>query len=89
MSAAAGAGIYFEERRGLLTSLWLLLQAQVGGDALRQRSLGWGWMIGGWARKSWRPQTLQQVAMCGMHDVHHGRKHPPFMTHAAHANDTC
>lgn len=30
MSAAAGAGIYFEERRGLLTSLWLLLQAQVG-----------------------------------------------------------
>lgn len=29
VSAAAGAGIYFEERRGLLTSLWLLLQAQV------------------------------------------------------------
>jgi len=31
VSAAAGAGIYFEERRGLLTSLWLLLQAQVQG----------------------------------------------------------
>ncbi|KAL4853554.1 Nuclear pore complex protein NUP205 [Chlorella vulgaris] len=29
VSAAAGAGIYFEERRGLLTSLWLVLQAQV------------------------------------------------------------
>ena len=33
VSAAAGAGIYFEERRGLLTSLWLLLQAQVGAAA--------------------------------------------------------
>jgi hypothetical protein len=30
VSAAAGAGVYFEERRGLLSSLWLLLQAQVG-----------------------------------------------------------
>jgi hypothetical protein len=29
VSAAAGAGVYFEERRGLLASLWLLLQAQV------------------------------------------------------------
>lgn len=34
VSAAAGAGIYFEERRGLLTSLWLLLQAQVGSPPL-------------------------------------------------------
>ncbi|KAI7838926.1 hypothetical protein COHA_007288, partial [Chlorella ohadii] len=35
VSAAAGAGIYFEERRGLLTSLWLLLQAQVmSGNSL-------------------------------------------------------
>ena len=33
VSAAAGAGIYFEERRGLLTSLWLLLQAQVRARA--------------------------------------------------------
>lgn len=39
MSAAAGAGIYFEERRGLLTSLWLLLQAQV---------LGWGRVGSSW-----------------------------------------
>ena len=38
VSAAAGAGIYFEERRGLLTSLWLLLQAQVGTG--RAASLG-------------------------------------------------
>ena len=28
VSAAAGAGIFFEERRGVLNSLWLLLQAQ-------------------------------------------------------------
>lgn len=31
VSAAAAAGLYFEERRALLSSLWLLLQAQVRG----------------------------------------------------------
>ncbi len=29
VSAAAAAGLYFEERRALLCSLWMLLQAQV------------------------------------------------------------
>ena len=29
VTATTGAGVYFEERRGILSSLWLLLQAQV------------------------------------------------------------
>ena len=32
VSAAAAAGLYFEERRALLSSLWLLLQAQVWAE---------------------------------------------------------
>lgn len=34
VSAAAAAGLYFEERRAQLASLWLLLQAQVWGLGL-------------------------------------------------------
>ena len=35
VSAAVAAGVYFEERRSLLVSLWMLLQAQVGPPPAR------------------------------------------------------
>ena len=35
VSAADAAGVYFEERRSLLVSLWMLLQAQVGPPPAR------------------------------------------------------